>query len=1616
MSGGTSATEGFLYQAIVSLELTLDAFGRQRQGSRVRPEGSDDLEIEQTIAGTTRVTHVQIKKPKQDDRGTRKPQSWQLRATFDELLAPSFERLHANADTQTWILGDRLNSKSASLMRARHNAPVAAPQEYTQAVFRLARTRAHLLARIGRRPRKQFVRWKPSKCPLGVSPIEHLRSACAELEMTHGLDPAIVADLIAEVERVDRALPDVLGRIDVRATYGEMDELRERAASRIATHYGIPAELARRTVLNNFRGFLDDVARQRGRWIDPDDLEFELLTVLVHTMPVAEPPDLPPRHLPRPRMIADWREGQASTTTIVASSGVGKSTAARELFQTLRIAHPGAAVLYAELRQGDSLRDLLVGLAFRLRRRGHNHVFTATTQTDGSGQALIERTADALLAVAEPVHLIVDFVHGRCDEHVHAGLAELVRRLRGRGPRMFLFGRDDPLDPLGAAERAAFAVRRTDAPGLHADQFIELGQLYGHKDAASLLRIHNTLSGGRHAGVILRYAVALFRLESPSAILQLVESGTTDIAEAADRRVFHALPAHILDCTTHLLCYSLPFTAEDAEQAFGDQTVRATLARLREIGLLLAHADGAYEFHETVRAGLLRESRPDRVRHAHEKLAAQAEQRGPPAAVVYHLEQAGQSAAAQAYARRTVFADARSGLVEYARRHHLFTAEFLLTQARPEAPQWWSALSLLQDLRDEQPGPALLAMVQASGDSPNYMWLLAIHKAILQVAPELFDELLTYVLAQKPQGRFYDENLLLAAKHVDFQPPPSFDNRFARATDEKIRLLPYLLLRPTAARVRTFVTFALATGNSGTPEFLQSADACREFIRALPEHNLGRVFTDRGYGFGPLASVMWLARDRLVAAAHALLCEAGASAPDQDRALRVLTYFGDRGVSHYRDRVARANVLLARVSAALVGDISVLPDERARAADTARDPGDRLVALLVCALLGDSVGQDPAVSPNDPGGRQILVQLLHMSIMLPDNRLVQLMPSFLDLASDIGIFLPVLCTRLAEVAPDDAVTDHLLRILSLDEMTSWASACLSLRFHRSRLALPGLQSRLTQDLPRDLKFMVVTTLLASHPDELPAISWPEGNHYWRATFADRLRYTDEIPWLASLARDPTARWQCRRAAVAALGRLCKDDADFAEIAVDILAQPMLLPHDDALATATEHFLWLLEHERNYDGLASTGSRFLYDRPRFVTLFADLYQSGARPPGAYHLNDVGEQCAGVLWDFVAADRAALPRRLDRLIDALGHVLVQAAAMHCLSRRGQARVLEAVALLTNDPWIATRASLERARVRSPPAPKWLEFMRNRNFEFDPQANAALRNILKNADALHVPPPAPKPRPVAPLEARGPQHALGDVVQGLERGEKYPARPCVLVGGTGEEFARIITLLHPTNDRSVRLEPAPASRLMPSFDGKRFTHRGVREHQISDDSHWRKWLRAALVVANDDGHDIPWRLTIERTRDHAKLLLECLLARDDGGRVATLFEQCEELFRQGIRDKDFVYPLYKILDARIVPLIERFMWLGSVQDLTGLIYLAAHLDVPEVVPALGVLLRRVTECIAPVGPRTSPINADDPAFMSLSALLGARRLPEVPAAPALLARLGPATPPHGCRCRRH
>src|SRR5689334_5796585 len=99
MSGGVHAIEGFDYQAMVILELALKHF-QEDAGGRVRPEGSDDADLES--ADGSHVEHVQVKKPRRTDIGALKHEPWNLTDVAATLLPGTFTRLRGTHARQKW--------------------------------------------------------------------------------------------------------------------------------------------------------------------------------------------------------------------------------------------------------------------------------------------------------------------------------------------------------------------------------------------------------------------------------------------------------------------------------------------------------------------------------------------------------------------------------------------------------------------------------------------------------------------------------------------------------------------------------------------------------------------------------------------------------------------------------------------------------------------------------------------------------------------------------------------------------------------------------------------------------------------------------------------------------------------------------------------------------------------------------------------------------------------------------------------------------------------------------------------------------------------------------------------------------------------------------------------------------------------------------------------------------------------------------------------------------------------------------------------------------------------------------------------------------------------------
>lgn len=84
MANGISAIEGFTYQAVASLDLTLSHFERF-PGGIARPEGNDDLELRYS-SGAHESLLVQVKKPRATVDGVLTGEPWTFADVCNELV------------------------------------------------------------------------------------------------------------------------------------------------------------------------------------------------------------------------------------------------------------------------------------------------------------------------------------------------------------------------------------------------------------------------------------------------------------------------------------------------------------------------------------------------------------------------------------------------------------------------------------------------------------------------------------------------------------------------------------------------------------------------------------------------------------------------------------------------------------------------------------------------------------------------------------------------------------------------------------------------------------------------------------------------------------------------------------------------------------------------------------------------------------------------------------------------------------------------------------------------------------------------------------------------------------------------------------------------------------------------------------------------------------------------------------------------------------------------------------------------------------------------------------------------------------------------------------------
>ena len=705
MSGGISAIKGFDYQATVILDRLFDHFDHHGPSAKVRPEGIDDLDLSWNAVTAEHRRYEQIKKPTEDRDGNLNPTPWTLAATVEELLPNTVSHLSGNSHEQVWIVGDEVDDAVKLLIDAGKNAPIATAKSYWTAVHGLARNDAFAAVKLESSIRQKLRRWHvPADLP--ANPTEALSRIVTEFD--DFAKKAGAAEDVATHHRVNLtqlhgSLPGVLDRTSILSAYGTERQVTQRVFDRLAKQYTLSRPVIENTLFRNLRGFINEISKQPGRTFDWPEFEFEVRNVWPHMVPIRDVPPLQPEHIARVDLTELFtRPSSGNALEAVGISGSGKTMLAAEVVEQLQIVDPGRRAYYAEVRPDTGLREVLVGVAFHLRRIGISEPFAISVQADLAHEEVLRRLARFYTTVSQEILLLLDLVEGTCSDAFARDLATFVRALSSSGCRIAVLGQESALRQLSPLERDEHGVNRIDIRGFRFEEFLALvAHYHSSPDRAMLWDIYHRVTAGRAAGLFAQLAQSLARASSLQEMADMAARPADDVLAHAEQQRFARLSEGARGAAEKLVCFALPFARKDAEKILPDDNVGAAIRELLTQGLLRPYNNDSFEMHEIVRAGLEGTIALRVRRSTHEALAAWYGTQGLVTAEIHHLEKAGKPNEARDRAREAFLRGERwAALSPYIVRYQLVSAQEairVIARAEPVEDQYLLS-SLLRKL------------------------------------------------------------------------------------------------------------------------------------------------------------------------------------------------------------------------------------------------------------------------------------------------------------------------------------------------------------------------------------------------------------------------------------------------------------------------------------------------------------------------------------------------------------------------------------------------------------------------------------------------------------------------------------------------------------------------------------------------------------------------------------------------------------------------------------------------------------------------------------------------------------------------------------------------------
>ncbi len=1029
----------------------------------------------------------------------------------------------------------------------------------------------------------------------------------------------------------------------------------------------------------------------------------------------------------------------------------------------------------------------------------------------------------------------------------------------------------------------------------------------------------------------------------------------------------------------------------DSEAVFPNENVGAAVRELLILGLLRATGEGSYEMHEIVRAGLEGVVALGTRREAHGALAMHYARQGNITAEVFHLDRANRSAEARDRARTAFLQGKRwAGLAGFVTSHGLVTSSEVLrvvagAEKIEEIYELSDVLSKLNQSVDVAETIAVLRQ-QPQRFLSDYPWASSLVDACLAFQPARFQELIQFGLGieSKPDRREAGLGVILIASRrhgcvltqetlLWFDGLPAADKRL---------LLPFLLADGRReALTRAFAVMEIDTGErtdqrretwSERSFEIAGRERATEFLAALPDVPDHVLLALNSPLLGTLASIVW--RNRQLLKTHCIdLVQTGEVEPRvQKSAIRVLAFLAEPRLCDLCEALAaqRSNPIhgFAALAPSLAPTLIDHNHYEARLLDHGQDVEPRMVALTMLAAVGADLGslydRLRATSPSSDLFALWDFLFLQLSARVPFPAAIPLLEAHLQSpdADGVGVFVGAL-TRLGRL-PGHAAIEMLLRAIAHPNSSVRIAAVMSLVARRSKAALTGLAQRFHVESETPISCALATAIVASGARSADDLAEPphEAEHIslWRCVLAARTRDATFATQLVSLARNTSANWQLRRAAIHAAGFLPFDAA--LEHMLPILHERSPLTFDDQQSLHVHAMLsWLLLSEAQ-----ALLVRFKAGRARFVGLVGGILddsQVGPTDPRGLPSNEKAAE-----WLYDRLQRHGWPENLDApdiVINELHVPILHSAILRALRRVGRIDLIEAELGRADHVWIATKCLLACIRASlsgADQADRLANLLKQSAVAGDPRLDGIAAEAAGTRQSGIV--PGAEPPPLKPVAAqKGVTVSYEEAVRILsgdgQRRNFEAQAPIGFVSLTPEQFEHLARLADPLNDPERR---PTAERYVPEMRLHAASHT-VAQWQRTYSGGFEgpgAWIRPALAAANHFDCPLRWHeevLSGPLAGTYAERLFACLAAAGDADAFyRTLYGHPNLLISQiisyGTRQR-----IAAFLDDRLIPFLHMHLPSGTDEVFEGLCGLARAITSPAIDTVLSALLRRWT-----------------------------------------------------------